>query len=197
MADDRYVRARKLGATPVESTAMLVRHAAIRESAGMDWDAQREPLERAAALDATDPVLRALAFGWDRRGDAEHALAAYENVLAQAPEDSGVLLRVAQLREQTVDSAGAMTAYEAVLALDPASTSARLGLASLHEEAGNIADAEAIYRGLTEAHPDNVGAWRKLLKFYKRTGNTDAAGEVRGEMERRWPKASTRKRPLR
>jgi tetratricopeptide (TPR) repeat protein len=96
-----------------------------------------------------------LVQGYMVAGRERDALNFMQSVVNVSPNNVDARLLLAQLRQQTGDSAGARQAFEAVLAINPRAVPAYLGLMNLSVAEGRMADADAwLAKGLQATDND-------------------------------------------
>jgi len=83
----------------------------------------------------------------EQKGDLTGAQAVLNAAMDYAPNDTRVLLRLAQLSTRTGPQHAAMSAYQRLLVFEPGNTGARLALATLFEKEGRLADALGQLKG--------------------------------------------------
>lgn len=122
-----------------------------------DNDRPEEALEIASReLAAADPSLRVArlrAFLAQQSGRFEDAVATYERIVAQAPEDFASWNNLGNARSALGDWDGAIAALERATALDPQAAPTRLNLATALAESGSFASAEEILRRTAAEYP--------------------------------------------
>ncbi len=83
----------------------------------------------------------------EQKGDLAGALAVMNGAMESAPNDTRVLLRLAQLHTRIGPPEAAMSAYQRLLVFEPGNTAARLALSALYEKHGRLADALGQLKG--------------------------------------------------
>ncbi|MGL4401110.1 MAG: tetratricopeptide repeat protein [Luteolibacter sp.] len=124
------------------------------------------------------PARRGLgrALAWD--GDHAGALAAYDRVLALAPEDREVRLARAELLSWRNDLEAAMAEYEEVLRDHPEDVEARRSVGRILSWRGRHREAAAGMREFLQDHPQDRGATLILAEAYDWMGKPDEAERV-------------------
>jgi hypothetical protein len=115
----------------------------------------------------------ALALSWS--GDKEEALAEYEGLLAEDPEDQDALLGRARVMSWLDHQGPAKEAYEQVLERDPDSRSARRSLGRVQSWRGKHRDAERRLSEYLKDHPDDAEAVFLLAQSQDWLGRPDRA----------------------
>lgn len=134
-------------------------------------------LERGLSRYPDAPSLQImLAQDHDRRGDAESAIAIYQRVLANYPDNPAVLNNVAWLLNKKKDPAALGYARQAVeLAPDSAEILDTYGTILL--DTGNASQAVSQFERAATLAPEAVEIRYNLARAYERAGNVDKALE--------------------
>ena len=109
------------------------------------------------------------------------AVALYERVLAQHPDDADALQLCALSRLRLGETARALALFDRALAVDPGHVAAAVNRARAWLGAGRAADAAKALAAVVKAHPDRVEAWRLLAEA--RLESNDARGAVKAQSE--------------
>lgn len=141
--------------------AALIALACVHDELGQFEEAARL-LAAAADLDAQDPAIRfGLGFCYERRGDAQAAIANYRRTIELAPHLRNPYERLAALAVRSGNWRSAIDQYHSLLELDPANADALLTISCLQLQAGQSTDAiEGFQRALLiepEATEDETG----------------------------------------
>jgi tetratricopeptide (TPR) repeat protein len=89
-------------------------------------------------------------------GRLDEALAAYRDVLAEAPNHGWALNGLGQVLRTLGDQDGALIQFEAAAAADPSRLSFKLDIASLLRDAGRLTEAGATVDAVLTTMPDNL-----------------------------------------
>ncbi len=123
------------------------------------------------------PHVRAVALA--RMGHLDEAIAAYEDIIAHAPDDAGAFVALATLRIAARDAAGAETLLRDALALDEAHAVAWAYLGALLLERAAVSDAEDAFALALRHAPENCIVRLKRGEAFLRLGRTyDAVQEL-------------------
>lgn len=145
----------------------------------VDHGAPAEALAIATAdLARADPSLRIARYrGFLAQSleDFAAAVAAYELILARAPDDFESWNNLGNARAALGDHAGGVAALERAVALDPAAAPTRLNLASALRAAGRSADAEQTLRRAANDFPNDARPLHELYVQLKSENRHDEA----------------------
>lgn len=142
------------------------------------------------ALSSRDPSLRLerlRGFLAQTLEDFPTAIASYERVVAERPDDFEALNNLGNARRCAGDFDGSIEALERAAKLDPAAAPVRLNLCTALLAAGRAADAEAELKAMAEAFPSDWRPLRELHAFYRDRGRDEAALDAIEEASRRAP----------
>jgi tetratricopeptide (TPR) repeat protein len=112
------------------------------------------------------------------------AVADLEEAARRAPDDAGVRLVLARVREWSGDAAGALADYEAVLESEPGRIDAELGIARALAHEGRMVDALARLNVLTQREDAGPEVHRTLAEIYiQRHAATEEEGLLEAAAE--------------
>lgn len=138
----------------------------------------------------SDPSLRVARY----RGFVAQALerfddaaAAYEHVVASAPDDFESWNNLGNARTAQGDAPGSVVALERAIALDPSAAPTRLNLAAALRAADRFRDSETVLRRAATDFPDDARPLHELYVQLKGEGEHDAALPIIEEAVRRDP----------
>jgi Flp pilus assembly protein TadD len=118
--------------------------------------------QTARAAHGAAPELVAKGARFERAGDFDAAIAAYEAALGLAPDDPDIVARLALLAHRMELREVAAELWARVIALDPARLQAIDGRARALRETGAFAEAIALLREALLAHPQEQRLWNSL-----------------------------------
>lgn len=120
-----------------------------------------------------------LALALAATGDNAGAVAQYDVVLSQQPDDHTSLFRRALLERVTNDTEATLTDLERAVALDPSAVSYQEELAKTYELAGRLSEAADAWDGLLQiaglSDVQRISALRSLALVYEAEGREAAA----------------------
>jgi len=142
--------------------------------------AEEGRLEQALRLlaEIADPgveVLFALGDLQFENGQAQAALASYQRVLDQAPDEADAWVSIGLIHFQQDRPEQALVAYQRALELEPDSVFALNALGDARLATGDEAGAIAVYRQAIELDPDDGQAHLNLADALYDTGELEAA----------------------
>jgi tetratricopeptide (TPR) repeat protein len=129
----------------------------------------------ATVAEQAENPLYELAYALERRGDAGHALAAYQRAAAADPEHAATFYNWGYLLQRQGDLDGARQRYREALRLDPRHAFAHYNLAWLLQRAGEEAAAAEHYRAAIAADPSFAWAHYNLGWLEQTRGRDEAA----------------------
>lgn len=106
----------------------------------------------------------------EHRGDLEAARKTLEAAIENSPNDTRLLLRLAQIHARAGREAEAVSAYQRLLVFEPGNAAARLALAAAFEKQGRLPEALAQLKG--NVGPELTGGLAVLLL---KSGNPEGA----------------------
>ncbi len=104
-------------------------------------------------------------------GDPPQAMRELNLLLEQRPDDTGVMNRLALMRNRAGDLVGARALWERALALKPDDPNFTRNLADVLERLGLAAEAVPLRRRVTELEPAKAAAWVGLGRALTSTGH--------------------------
>ncbi len=110
-----------------------------------------------------------------RMGKPDEALKAYEQGLAIAPEDIGILSNRASLKRVMEDYEGSLADYNEMIRLDPDNSDAYMERSGTKGRMGDMEGEEADLTKAVEVDPFNFKASTNLAILKKRAGRYDEA----------------------
>jgi tetratricopeptide (TPR) repeat protein len=113
-----------------------------------------------------------------RAGDADAALAAFDQAIAKSPDYPPARWRKAQLLFDRGDHAGAEAAFRVAANLAPDDVTAAIGLARVQLATGRAADAAASLEALLARVPTDRYAYQVLATTYRALGKAREADEA-------------------
>ncbi|MDQ3170767.1 MAG: VWA domain-containing protein [Acidobacteriota bacterium] len=142
-----------------------------------DVEAALPLLQRAAARPgAASWVYYALGFSYIGVSKPKEAIAAWERVLALAPEFTPVYLDLATTYSQLKDYNGALSVLRAAARRWPADAEIRNGMGVVYIRRGSLDEAVEAFQAAVTAEPGNAVSWLNLGRAY----------ELRFMRDRRW-----------
>lgn len=105
----------------------------------------------------------------------DEAIAAYEHVLAKAPNDFESWNNLGNARSAVADLPGSVAALQRAVELDPGAAPARLNLAAALYAAGDNEKGEAVLRKASDDFPSDARALYQLYVQMKREARQDEA----------------------
>ena len=122
-----------------------------------------------------------LCQSYDRTGQLDKALSAYQVAVQLFPKNKGLTLALAKLLHRTELDAQARPYFERVLQMDPRNSEAHLGLAESFRTLGLLDEAAGHYRVALEGKvPDPASAWRDYAGTLAEEREPAAAEEAIG-----------------
>lgn len=117
----------------------------------------------------------------------DDAVAAYEHVVASAPDDFESWNNLGNARTAQGDASGSVVALERAIALDPTAAPTRLNLAAALRAADRYRESEAVLRRAASDFPDDARPLHELYVQFKAENLHDAALPIIEEAVRRDP----------
>jgi spermidine synthase len=177
----------QISATLQESWAArtLAREAQVRMNRG-DLGQAMDLIVRAAQISPVDMEVRrlypelALSAGseMERVADVEGAATLYRDVLAIAPENARVQLRLGKIYQSRGLFDEALAAFERAIQTDPGLFAAHLHLAETSAQKGDAEEAERRYQVAADIEPENPLVYNEWGKSHLRQKRWDAAINV-------------------
>ena len=118
---------------------------------------------------------RDLALAYASAGVGAKALELLEKAAAQSPQDTAVLLQLAQLHDRAGQEEKAVPLYERVLRLDPGETTAAINLGGSLMKRSRTREAMALWESALRRNPGLIEARLNLAVARFRAGERDAA----------------------
>ena len=118
-----------------------------------------------------------LAVGLQAAVEGRHddAIAAYNRVLEQEPDNVYALYNIGQVEQARGKNAEAENFYRQALETDPDYTPALFNLAIVRTARGDFAEAAELYQQVTEIEPQNANAFLNLGFALQEQGEDDEA----------------------
>jgi len=139
---------------------------------------QIESLKRAGELNRQDPhVNKMLAKAYIQEGMHEKAIAEYQKVLKQNPDDLTSLAELAKMYLDRKKYNEAVVQYRKILKIKPDDAAAYANMAYAYGGLGNWEQARAAYVESLKRAPDNVTVRYHLGEAYEKTGQPAQAAE--------------------
>lgn len=127
--------------------------AALRESLRDGGNALHNGARREFVLQFADML--------EHKGNLDASRETLEAAIENTPNDSRLLLRLAQIHDRAGRETEAISAYQRLIVFEPGNAAARLALAAAYEKQGRIADALAQLKG--NLGPELTGGLAVLL----------------------------------
>lgn len=148
-------------------------------------------LDRLAKLDSPSPVLLELRLDqFRRRDDIEGAIGLMEERLARQPQNTAVLVTLADLYSARREYAQAESVLRKALAADPRDRGALDRLVSLLNQAKRTDEARKLCDGAIAAEPENPMGYASRSRHHRLCGNqADAAADLKRALDLTPPEA--------
>ena len=171
-AADHLARARK--AKP-DDTTIACNLISVLVDAGREDEALKVATPQLMRADASLRVARMRAFLSQQAEKFEDAIAAYEYILSQNPDDFEALNNLGNARAGIDDLAGAEDALRKAMALDPKAVPTWLNLANALDAQDRVDDAVALLEDATARFPGEAQPPYQLYLLHRNRNNQEDA----------------------
>lgn len=120
-------------------------------------------------------------------GRLEDARQAYQEALAQDPQEPDTLFNLALLCHETGNLRESLTLGRRVTEIDPSNAAAFNNLGTTHQDLGQFEEASVAYRTAIALNPGHIGAYCNLAAVLAECDQIDGALTVCVEALEKWP----------
>lgn len=179
-----------LKANPAQARALLGM-AIVDEMAGKPKQEVVAQLEKAVALNRSDPTLRRRLIEYHlRKQDFKLALAAAQDAAGALPNDAGMLALLAQAELASGNANQAISAFNKWVAAQPKSVDPLLGLTHAHLAAKSYGDAADTVKKALVLAPDSFAVMQVAVKVDVLAGKYDQALARARTLQTKSPKSA-------
>ncbi|HLL17448.1 MAG TPA: XrtA/PEP-CTERM system TPR-repeat protein PrsT, partial [Rubrivivax sp.] len=147
-------------------------------------------VDKAVKASPLDPEVWKAALAFHREmGDGPALLARARDALGAVPDDSGLMLQIAEAQLAGGDSEQAVASFNRVIKLDSDNYSGHLRLAQLHLANRNLRAARIHAEHARKLQPDALPPLRLAVALARIDGGPDAAAPIVADVQRRLPDA--------